>query len=351
MDITYRAILKNALRVVWKNKILWFFGIFASFLTFGGVYEIIIGQINLFRNREILYNSVLNLYSNQSLFLNKNIYFLNLLSSDSSAYIYFILAAVLVLFFFWFAFVSQIFIIKSSYLLYRKKIMETKKIFHQSTTKFWPVLGINIIVKLILYAGFIAFSLPLFFSLYTNQINNVTAASIFLFVLFTLLAIFLEFINAYATNFVAVKNHPMIEAVKESWRLFAKNITISLEIALILFVLKIVALIIIFSLFFLLLMPLSLYLFASLGLNSPANFVLAISLIVLAFTLISVFINSFFAAFSLSTWAITFAKLSEESMMSKLARVARKIPAILRRSAINKINGVKKLGARKKIKK
>lgn len=338
MHISYKAILKSALGIAWKNKILWLFGIFASFLSFEGVYEILISQINQARSREILYNSVLNLYSNQKLFINKSIYFLNLLSGDYGTYLLFVLAGALVALFLWLAFVSQIFIIKSSFLFYKNRKVLNGKIFYASTNKFWPVLGINILTKLFLYAGFIAFSLPLFYSLFVQNQTAIIASDVFFFILFTLLAISVGFLTAYAINFIVLRDLSIIEAIKESWQLFSKNITISLEIAFILFLLKIVSLIVIFSLFLLSLGPLAILLFVSLSSNSPLGFALTLALSILIFTLISILINSIFTAFYLASWTITFIKLTEEKLFGKITGFIKRIPAVFKKSAKNEKN-------------
>ncbi len=332
MYISYKNILSKAWQITWRGKMLWLFGIFASFVSLEGVYEIILSQINQAKSKELLYSNILNQYSSQTNFVHTNIYFLNWLPNNYSAYLLFVLLGLLAVIFIWLAYVSQIYIIKSSALIYKNNKLASGKVLSESTKKFWPVFGINILAKLLLYAAFIALSLPIFYSLIAQNQNALTAANIFYFLSFAVIAIIIGFLSAYATNFIVLKNLSIIEAIKDAWFLFAKNIIVSLEIALVLFLLKIFSLIIIFSLFFLFLVPLAITLFILLSANSLIGFVIILTLIILIFTLISLLINAIYTVFFLSTWTIAFIKMTEETIFAKIVDFISGLPGIFRKT-------------------
>lgn len=337
MQISYRTIFKDAWQLTIKNKVLWLFGVFASFISLEAAYAIIISQINLIGRLEILQINILNLYKTQSNFFDKSIFFFNNITQDYSFYIIFIIVAVLIILFIWLVFTSQIFIIKSAFNLYHKKKPDTNTILAESYNKFWPVFGVNIITKLFLYAGFLALSLPLLYAILIRNPLSIQAANIFFLIVFTIFAVIVTFIAAYATNFIILKNTSILEAIWAAWQLFSKNIIISLEVSFILFFLKILSLILIFCLFGLAFVPLFVVLLFALSSNSLLGLIMSITLIILAFILITLFINSIFTTFYLASWTITFIKLTEESFFGKLMHLAKKISELFNKT-VNKYN-------------
>ncbi len=333
MQISYKTILKEAWQITKKHKILWLFGVFASFISLEAVYEIILSQIVQIKNNGSFYQTILNLYEYQIGFLNKYLDFFNKLSQDFSAYFIFILMAIIIILFVWLAFTAQIFIIKSAAKLYHKKKLKINEVLLESYDKFWPVLGINILIKLTLYAGFLALSIPLLYALLTQNPSAIKASNIFFFIVFTVFAVIVSFLAAYATNFIVLKNYHLLESIKYAWKLFSKNITISLEIAFILFFLKLVSIILIFSLFFLAFIPLLVILLFALSNNSLLGLIISLTLIILALFLISLFINSIFTVFYLSSWTVAFIKLTEGTLIGKIINMVKSIPGLFNKIA------------------
>lgn len=337
MYISYKNILHKAISISWQNKVLWLFGIFASFISLEGVYEIILSQINQAKSKELLYSNILNLYSSQTNFVQTNVYYLSWLPNNYSAFLFFVLLGLFLVIFIYLAYLSQIYIIKSSALIYKNNKLGNGKILSESAKKFWPVFGINVLAKLFLYASFIALSLPIFYALIANDKNLLDMANIIYFILFAALAILISFITAYATNFIVLKNKPLIESIKDAYQLFSKNIIVSLEIALVLFLLKILSLIIIFSLFFLFLVPVSIFFFIFLSNNSLLGFIIILTLAILIFTSCSLLINAIFTVFYLSSWTIAFIKMTEETIFAKIVDFISGLPNIFKKT-INKYN-------------
>lgn len=317
MQISYSNIFKIAWQITVKNKILWIFGLFASFISLESVYEVIIGKINQIRNVEEFQQAISNLTSDQFNFLNQQFFLLNLSSQNYYRSLIFVLVAFLFLFLLWLIFTSQIFIIKSASSIYHTRKISFLKIFSHSNDKFWSVFSINILSKLILYTCFIALNLPLLSLILFQKYYLTISASIIYFLIYIFLAIIISFITAYATNFIIVKNLSILESIKEAWLLFSANITLSLEIAFILFCIKFLSLILVLCSFLLLLIPMMILLLISIVNNSLLGFIMSVTLIILALLLTLALVSSLYTVFYLCTWTITFTKLTEESFLSK----------------------------------
>jgi hypothetical protein len=334
MKIVYTSILKDAWAITSKNKILWFFGIFASFLSLESVYEILLAQFNLAQSSDFLQTKILNLYYLQNFYLNQNLNALNQLLTSPADYLAFTLIAFLILLFIWWAYSSQIFIIKSVWHQLKNKKVTTTSIISVSQDKFWSVLSVNILNKLIIYAGWLAFSLPLYYSLLVKHDSAIWSANLFFFLLFTIFAMVISFLTAYATNFIVLHHLPIIKSISEAWKLFSRNIALSLELAFILFLLKILSLIIIFSLFIIFLVPFSALFILALGTYDLAGMVMSATVIILAFTLISLFINSIYTVFFLATWTITYTELTENYWLGHLEHQIRLITDFIKKTIL-----------------
>lgn len=330
MYISYRQILKQAWQITIANKFLWGFGIFAAFVSLENVYEIIMSQLVQAENPASFYQKIINLSATQMLYINKGLDALSLFKFDWFGLLAFMVFGAIVIFLIWLALTSQIFIIKSSAQLYHRKKVITSLTFHQSDEKVWSVLILQILTKLIIYAGLVALSLPLIYLILTNQTSALIYANIVFFLLYIIFSVIISFLAAYATSFIVLKNLHVLEAISAAWKLFTKNLLISLEIATILFGLKILSLIIIFSLFMLFLMPLGVILLFSIAGGDLLATVLSLTILILAFSLISLFINSLFTVFYLSAWTITFIKITEDTLFGKILNWLNNLPQYLK---------------------
>lgn len=333
MFISYKQILKQAWQITAHNKILWVFGIFASFVSLENIYEIFLAQINQAQDPTGFYQSLIAFYQNQGLYIQKIIMGLSISKPNFLGFLGFCLVLATILIAIWFAFTSQIFIIKKTSLIYHGKKIKVSEILGQSSDKFWSVLSLNILNKLVIYALFIALSLPLLYLILIQKFILLVYINIIFFIFYIILAIIISFITAYAINYIILKDMEVIDAISHSWKLFTKNIIISLEIASILFLIKILSLVVIISLFLLFLFPMGIMGALSLIKGDLVAIVLCLTILILAFTALSLFINSFFTVFYLSSWTITFIKLSEETLFGKILNLIKDLPVYMKNLA------------------
>lgn len=331
MQISYRQIFKIAWQISIKNKILWFFGIFASLISLESVYEIIYSQLQQLQNLTAFSQGINNPFTGQIDYFNKIIYFLDILPRNFSFYLTFVCLLALTLLFFWLIFTSQIFIVKYSAEQYRNKKTKSALIFNQSQEKFWSVFGLNIISKLVLYASFLLLSLLLFYSFFQAGLSYLLAIDIVFLILYIIFAVIISFLTAYAINFVILKNSHIIKAISEAWQLFSQNILLSLEISFLLFILKIISLIIVFCSFSLIFIPSIIIYLRALALGSLLGQVMSMTLIILAFFILYFLIGAIYTVFYLSSWTITFIKITEESVWGKIMHLIYNIPNLFKK--------------------
>jgi len=319
MNISYQKILKQAWQFSIKNKILWIFGIFASFISYEAVYELLLSQIKLLKSSAALHTQVLSLYDYQANFIYQKTKFFSLIPQDLASFASFIIILAIIAFFIWLVYMSQIVIIRSTAQGINNKKTDFNGNLAASSEKFWPVLGINIITKLVLYTGFIGLSLPLLYAILTNNVSGVVIFNLLFFVIFSIFAIFVSFITAYATNFIILKDLHLLDAIKQAYNLFIKNKIISLEIALILYLLRLLSIIIIVSLCFLFLVPIGILAILLYGKGSALAYMLTCIIGFIVFLIIILAVNSLYTIFYLSSWTITFLNIAEESLIGKIA--------------------------------
>lgn len=321
----YRNILKQAWQLTWRNKYLWWFGIFAALLGNGGEFEILFnnsgaspGQV-LFPAWQRIFST--GIFSGHTL---ANIG--NLLRQDTLNMI-FVLAACLIvlavcLFLIWLVIVSQAAVVNNSAAAIKQKKNTLRDGFNSGILNFWPVLTLNIIIKIIIYILLVAVSLPAIF--YQGNFNA-KLFYIFALVVIAPVAIILSFIIKYAVAYAVINKSRIMPAIKQSWRLFKENWLISFEMAIILFFINLLVGLAIVLAILVLAVP-----FLFLGLIFYYSFSLAGSwlIAILAFTsflFIVVSAGAALAVFQISSWTGLFLELEKRGGTSKLVRMVNNI--------------------------
>ncbi len=323
----YREILKQAWKISWKNKILWFFGFFASLISFGA-------ELKIF-SRAFSQESGLKIINNIGLFIKTGIFSKNALYNLSyliktepwSAILLFLILIVTLaisLFFIWLATTSQISIIDAVKKINKedKEKINIKDQIKKSKNKFWPVLGMNVLIWLIINGVTLLISLLLVVIIIQNK-SSLLAIYGLLFIIFIPIILFLSFMIKYAIAYIVIDGKKISDALKSGWELFKKNWLISIEMSITLFFINILAMAIISIIVFLIFLVLAgiamttaIFIFSSQaffwGLIS-----IAILIAVILVSLGSAIINTF----QISAWTELFIKLKEEKTSSKLERI------------------------------
>lgn len=318
---TYRSILKKALKISWQYKYLWFFGLFATLINPGGEYQILNKTIRdgLYGNFSDTFN-VLNSTGIFSLKALSNMFDLmnaNPLSAIMTA-IAIILLICIIAFVVWLAISSQGSIISRVQKIEEGKVAiksDFRSDLQSGSRFFWPILGFNFFLKIGVDAAFLFVSLPVIL-----MITNSIAFSILyitFFILFIPVAITLSLLTKYAMIFTVVKKKKFVDSIKSSWKLFKNNWIISLEMAIAVFSINILASFAILLIILMFAMPLF---FVSLAMGK----IMLTWIVVLFMILFMVATGSFLTTFQITSWTSLFLQLNRGVFLSKIERLLKK---------------------------
>ncbi|MEA3464334.1 MAG: hypothetical protein U9R14_04680 [Patescibacteria group bacterium] len=325
----YSNILKQGLKITWQNKYLWFFGLFAALFGNGGEYEILArglsGNANFFPGWQRFVET--GVFSSQTLNNIKQIIHedpLSLAMILAVGLVIFILFGFLV----WLVIVSQAALVNNSANIITEK--KSGKLGIQNGVavgikNFWPVFGLNIVIKLFIYLLFILLSLPFVLSLAQNSMAAIDLFYVIAFIIFIPLAIALSFIIKYAIAYVVIRGSGFCAAIRDGWRLFAGNWLVSVEMAFILFFinllvgLALVLTVLILAVPFLFLGLIFYYIFSATGF-----WVVAI-LALIIFLAITVLTGAALSTFQIASWTGLFIELINKGGTSRIARMFKKL--------------------------
>jgi len=318
---SYRKILRQALNITWHNKYLWFFGIFAALLGAGGEYQII---NNIIENNGETTITGLSRYSfifESELWTNLGFSFAQDPRQASIALIVLLLTLAIFIFLVILSISSQAAIIDQAKKLFNKEKKEIgiSKGMLIGQSHFWPVLGINILIKLLISFIFFLIALPVILTAGSNWIT--LSVYVILFLIFIPIIISLSLIAKYSIAFIVIKKNTFLESIKNGFKLFINNCVVSLEMAILLILINIVSVFIMLILLFAVIAP-----FIILGLifSNFTIFWLIAFFALTALIIVLILFGSMLNTFVISSWTKLFLKLLERKGKSKVKRLKEK---------------------------
>lgn len=321
---SYRSLFKQAWQISWKNKYLWFFGLFASLLSAGGGLGLLSKNLGANYSGDF-WTGVSSLLDIKFFYQSVTRGFADLFKSDwlfaLDNIIVLILIALIILFIIWLAVACQGGLISHVQRILKHKKKDSLELSlkdglaagHQ---KFWPLLSLNIIFKVLINFAFLIISIPFLFIALSDS-GLLGLAYIILFIIFVPVAIALNLIIKYAMAYNVLEHNTFATSIENAWRLFKKNWLISMEMLIALFVVDFLAGLIV--LIFLSIFILPLFIVGatfSLAWLSALMILLAIIVIVISGALI--------ATFEGAGWVSLFIRLEEKGGVAKLERIFRK---------------------------
>lgn len=244
----YRSIIRQSFIIAWKHKYLWFFGLFATLLASNFEIEL----INRFTNRQGSTIYDWDRWAQTGIFSPRiwgNI--LGVAKTDPwslvSMLVILLVLVGLLIFLLWLSIVSQGGLVNNASKALAngarlpsksEKKHDTSIGFKEGRKHFWPVLGVNLLVRIIVYLLALVTIAPIALSAKLS-----VAMSLVYFVVFIVLlvvALILAFITKYAVAFIILKNHSFGESIVAGWKLFKSNWLVSLEMTIILFAISII---------------------------------------------------------------------------------------------------------------
>ncbi len=323
MAFVYRYILKQALTITWRNKWLWVFGLFTALLGNGGGVNIIVNgienteaQASILTNLKIIFSSGVWGKSYDLIvqfFQNLTFYYVFL----------FVLIMVGFLVLLYLSMTTQGGILSGIYNIYKNKPTDIKKSFEVGRKKFWTIFAVNITAKLAVYGSFFIFSLPFLF-LYIRNDNIIWQWVILIisFLIFVPFAVIVSFLVKYSVLYVVVNNLSYWESIKKSWKLFINNWLVSLEMAVVIFIINVVSGAVIIMFNFLITIPFVSMVYLSLQIDAEYLFWLGIIGGSAVFLIVLFVLGAILSTYQSSAWTLLFVQLNESIATPKLQRLS-----------------------------
>lgn len=315
---SYRSVLGSAWTITKQHKKLWIFGFLAFFLSAGGEYQILTKILNEDYGAEF-YEKI----TSGTTILSPTFWsdLTKVCTSDLRTGLLLImlivLMAALAFIILWICVRSQIALVKWTKTYLNAKNKDKKaSIWEEITThdkKFWPTLGLNIVIKVAITLAFSLLSIPLIFLYFKDSSFAILIYTLF-FIVFLPLAISISLIIKYSIAGVVLEKQSFVQSIESGWKLFFKNWLVSLEMAILLFLINfVISLILIFILSFAFLpMMLALIIFNLPIILYTITFIAFAVLIITAAALMT---------FQTSAWTLLFLELQNSGAKAKLERI------------------------------
>ncbi|MDD4901972.1 MAG: hypothetical protein PHE24_02440 [Patescibacteria group bacterium] len=236
----YRDILKKSLAITWTHKNLWFLGIFAGLI--GGVsqYTMSISQSaedwtsTIFSSLAIFFGQTANgnAFSNLIMLFKGAPVFATIFTA------FILIVFVVTLFVIWLAVVSQAGLVNNGAAIIKsnnkKEGLPIRDGLDKGIKKFWPVFGFDLIGAALTCFFAALVGSPLVFLTAGSDVR-VFLLYVLLFIVLIPLSLIISFIVKYAVNFSIIKERKFVDSFIDACRLFSKYWLVSIEMALILF--------------------------------------------------------------------------------------------------------------------
>jgi hypothetical protein len=321
--IMYRQILKQAWFTTWQHKYLWFFGLFAALIGNGGELEIVFrGSSGYERHPLEWWGEMINtgIFSWDSI-----TNFAKLLVTDPATMLMIIfvfsLLAIIGGFLLWLVITSQAAIINNSAEDRFNKKHSLKEGVSVGIKRFWPVLWLNLLSKIITFALFIIISWPIFSSFFASKQFSYNLAYVLLFVVFIPISVVVAFMIKYSIAYTVIKSENFIVAIRKGFNMFKNNWVISIEMAFLLFAINFLAGLSLFILFLVLAVPFLFIILAFAKLTIYINFWFLMMSAAFLFIVVFAFAGAILSTFQISAWTNLFIELEGKGGISKITRL------------------------------
>lgn len=313
----YLEALKDGWRVATRHKLLWLFGLFATFLGQMGILQILMQGAASAGSPAMYPRSFATLNFIQMVFPWSA-------SSSLEWWSWFAWVLVVLLSFglllVFLSVVSQGALLASAaQAAENKKIPDTTRAWHIGVDHFWRLLFLNFLKKLALFLAAILVGRAAFFTLLSPE-QAVFNSFIFLFVFIAAVGagIVVSFLTMYAAGYIVVEEYGTLNAIRAAWNLFRNHWLVSFEIGSIILVLTV--LVAVFAAFAMGLFILTAKVWQVLAIITGQyvlfNFIFALGLFAALIFLIA--IGSIFTVFTTTVWTHLFMKMHRHGLMSKI---------------------------------
>jgi hypothetical protein len=324
--ISYRQILRRSLAITWQNKYLWFFGLFASFLSIGAEYKILINSMS--RDAILNWLTGWQTLAVDGIWHGRIFVWLIAVWQNNPFAAFLLMALFLVvlaaaIFVIWMVISSQVVLVDNAKKIIKGAKDKIKISLHDEIkigqASFWPVLILNILIKIIITALVFLIVLPLLFVGLSTLAANILYSG--LFIILVPVAILVAFVFKYAIAYVIIEKQDVKKALRSAHLLFKANWIISTEVSLLLFLISFLSTILILIMAGIIFIPFMLFAISFVQIFSAAvsSFTILLGITVSALFIIAA--GSFLATWQIIAWTNLFLSLNNHGGESKLERL------------------------------
>jgi len=328
MEQVYRPILKQALKNIWQNKWLWFFGFFGAAISGASVrWTVLFNLSDWYSGRAGFVESFnyLRMFANwwESMKAIKNVPEAATAVGIVAVFALIILAIVFI------SIVSLASIIK----IVNNKNTETfsvRKTVSQSIKKFWPLFWLNILIQAAFYLAFFIFIFVIVLPVMNNY-DSIIGSLLYIVasIIFIIFSLSLSFIMMFSACYITEEGSRIMDALKKSLRLFYHHWVACVEISFILIFVGALSYIALTIACFLLALPFILLFYILFSLKSAIGILAILAIITFLFLAIFLAFSGALSAFSLSTWVMAWKRFTQGGDVSKLGRTINNLPSYL----------------------
>ncbi len=295
-------------KTVWQNKVLWFFGLFALFLSSGQWYDFFYHSFSsdflLSANNFILRLVRLHVFSLSFLVKAKSVMAANPFPFFILFLIFFLILAIF-FFFVWLAVVAQGGLIASLLRIKNGEKPTAVLGLRDGKRRFWDILSLNIIYYFFVWTPFMV--LGLCSALHNFKLFKFWTVALFIFFLLVLpFLIVISFVFNFSLVYLLAEPISLFQAIKKSFRLFFRHFITNVEIAIYLFLVNYIFKYLVALMVFLLLIPLSSLGTFSLYLSSGFSFNFYFFIIPLFIVALVLWLTALLTAYNYSVWVSAF---------------------------------------------
>lgn len=298
--IDYLGIIKKSWKITWKNKFLWWFGLF---LALGG------GVSFNFPGNSEWKNKMGENEDQITVFINQHWQIIIIVVA---------LAVILGLVFFVLSLISKAGLIKTLDKIEKNLTGNFKKGFQEGKRYFWKILAVGLILGIFIFSLLVVLSFPVIFLFY---VKSVVLGILFAFsavAIFIPLVILASFIGKYSIFYLVLSDLGIRASIENGYQVFKKNILASIIMALffipiniVLFVLAVIAFLIAGLIF----LPIGIIFYLILA---KIGVIIAVSLGGFIFIIFLILINSVFQVFYQTVWFLFFKGIASVKMEEKV---------------------------------
>lgn len=319
--ITFRQLLSRAWKVTVNNKFLWLLGVFAAASVNTGIYQGALSNISLILQTDNFLSGIRNLYSQGVVGQLVDIGNTQLPTLLSGGLFWSVVFVIGMIFAIYVTIISQIAIIKSTPKLAEDKKTTLTDSFREAQSEFLPVLVITIISRLIYILVFILTSFPIYLFLVSQNLTALVLSTLVFFFIFIPISLLISFVSTYAINFAIFEKTTLLESFMRGWKLFKNNTLLSIEIGILLLIIKTAALLVTIIVAGIIFIPIAAIIAALFALQQGMLFSILLVVVIFIGIFAYLLINGFFTALYLTAWTTLFRSLTANTLRSKLDRL------------------------------